>query len=136
MVKIDEVLMAPLFVAIWEDGQRHGLDGSGVCPEKFTPFIMDIFGKADSKVKVKLSLEESSKLPFNPSKCEARTYKEGYSVQCQFAPVSDGCLCTRHTNTLASIRKGGSSLDLPMGRYNSERPELSLDGKNNKISFS
>ena len=135
MGKIDQQLLMPLFCRIWEDGNSKGFAGDKDCPDSFNDIIQDIFGKGDSKVKVKMSFEESSKLPFNPQKCEARTYKEGYGVQCQFVPLNGGCLCTRHTNALASIRAKDKSLDLPMGRYNSERPNSSLDGKNQKISW-
>jgi hypothetical protein len=135
MIKIDQVALLPLFHAIWEDGNRKGGSGINDCPESFNDIITDIFGESDSKVKVKLSAEDSSKLSFNPSKCEARTYKEGYGVQCQFVPGKGECLCTRHTNALISIRSKDESLDLPMGRYNSERPNSSLDGKNQKISW-
>jgi len=80
------------------------------------------------------SFEDQSKLPFNPSKCEARILKDGYGIQCSRSRFSGGCLCKTHQDKFDSLSPG---LDIPFGRYNKDRPTHSLDLPNggNKIAW-
>ena len=67
------------------------------------------------------------KAPFNPSKCEARLEKHGYGIQCTRSPFGNGCLCKTHQNLFDKLPEGK---DLPYGRFNQPRPDVTLD--NNK----
>jgi len=137
MPNLDHKVLLPLFAKIWLAGN---LSETRDPPEDYYSFIDECFPQSSDKsksrnVKVKLDPESASKLPFDSSKCEARTYKEGYGVQCQFVRVDGECLCTRHMNTLIKIKKECSTFDLPMGRYNSDRPTNSLDGSDRNIAW-
>ena len=82
-----------------------------------------------------VSYEEMEKLPFNPLKCEARLEKHGYAIQCTRNPFEGGCLCKTHMNQLSKVHKEcGEDKDLPYGRFNQSRPDVTLD-KGNPISW-
>jgi hypothetical protein len=79
------------------------------------------------------SPEHLSSLPFNAEKCEARILKDGYGVQCTRSPFESGCLCKMHQKKFDGLADG---LDVPFGRFNKDRPLLSLDKEEgNKIAW-
>jgi hypothetical protein len=124
-----KIRFTPEFLAACELLWRDGFD-KGVCGEDDFPDFKSFFVSA-TKVKEDPSLEESSKLPFNPSKCEARLEKHGWAIQCTRSPFEDGCLCKTHQNMLSKLDEGK---DIPYGRFNQERPDKTLD-KGNTIKW-
>ena len=80
---------------IWRDGFNKGVNGEDELPD-FKVFFND----TNTKLKEEPSYEELEKLPFNPSKCEARVEKFGFAIQCTRTPFGSGCLCKIHQNML------------------------------------
>ena len=111
--------------AVWRDGFTKGVDGRDEIP---------IFGDLYPEVKDSAdSPEHLASLPFNADKCEARILKDGYGVQCTRSPFEGGCLCKMHQKKLDGLDDG---LDIPFGRFNKDRPLLSLDKEEgNKIAW-
>ena len=112
--------------SLWRDGFTKGVNGEDEFPD-FKIFFKD----TNTKVKEDPSYEEMEKLPFNPSKCEARIEKHGYAIQCTRNPFEGGCLCKTHQNILNKLPEGK---DIPYGRFNQPRPDITLD-KGNPISW-
>ena len=112
--------------ALWRDGFNKGVNGEDNFPD-FKNFFID----ANTKVKEEPSYEELEKLPFNPSKCEARVEKFGFAIQCTRTPFEFGCLCKTHQNMLDKLSQGK---DIPYGRFNQPRPDVTLD-KGNPIKW-
>jgi hypothetical protein len=106
---------------IWRDGFNKGINGDDELPD-FKEFFKDT--KSKIKVKEEPSYAELEKLPFNPSKCEARVEKFGYAIQCTRSPFGGGCLCKTHQNMLDKLPEGK---DIRYGRFNQARPDLTLD---------
>ena len=92
------IRFTPEFLAacelLWRDGFDKGVGGEDDFPD-FKSFFVSA-----TKVKEDPSLEESSKLPFNATKCEARLEKHGWAIQCTRSPFEGGCLCKTHQNML------------------------------------
>jgi len=124
---------------LWRDGFDKGVDGDDDYPEfsqYFPQTCLPVAPKNSSpQKKGDVSYEELEKLPFNPLKCEARLEKHGYAIQCTRNPFEGGCLCKTHMNQLSKVHKeGGEGKDLPYGRFNQPRPDVTLD-KGNPISW-
>jgi len=99
--------------AIWKDGYAKGVDGRDEFPN-YDDLWVEVKDSEESP-------ERLASLPFNPSKCDARLYKEGWGVQCSRVPLDGGCLCMMHQKKLDVLDTG---LDLPHGRFSGERPLL------------
>jgi len=100
----------------WRDGFVKGQDGRDDMP---------VFATLDPRgAAVKVSHEEASVLPFDDSHCCARMFKGGFGVQCTRGPLDDHDFCKIHQKKFDSL---GDGLDVPFGRYNGERPTVSLD---------
>lgn len=112
--------------SLWRDGFTKGVNGDDDFPD-FKSFFKD----TNTKIKEEPSYEEMEKLPFNPSKCEARVEKHGFAIQCTRSPFGVGCLCKTHQNMLDKLPEGK---DIPYGRFNQPRPDITLD-KGNPISW-
>ena len=123
-MKLTQEIVDQWLESAWRDGFNKGVNGEDNIPD---------FKSLMPSLKT-TSFEESSKLPFNPSKCEARVLKDGYGVQCSRSPFGDGCLCKTHQKKFDGLADG---LDIPFGRYNKERPTHSLDlpDGGNKIAW-
>ena len=106
---------------LWRDGFDKGVNGGDEHPD-FKKFFMDTC----PKVKEEPSYAELQALPFNPSKCEARVEKFGYSIQCTRSPFNGGCLCKTHQNMFDKLPKGEGK-DIRYGRFNQPRPDKTLD---------
>ena len=104
---------------LWRDGYNKGVNGEDDYPD-FKTF----FSGKENKIKEEPSYAELEKLPFNPSKCEARVEKFGYAIQCTRSPFAGGCLCKTHQNMLDKLPEGK---DIRYGRFNQSRPEKTLD---------
>ena len=95
----------------WRDGFSKGVDGRDEMPK---------WSDLDPReVKNKVDPEYASQLPFNPEKCCARKFVDGYGVQCTFSHLDGAVFCTRHQTKFDGLPEG---LDVPFGRYNAERP--------------
>jgi len=112
--------------SLWRDGFTKGVNGDDDFPD-----FKSFFANTNTKVKEEPSYEEMEKLSFNPSKCEARVEKHGYAIQCTRNPFEGGCLCKTHQNMLNKLPEGK---DIPYGRFNQARPDITLD-KGNPISW-
>jgi len=110
--------------SLWRDGYNKGTNAEENLPD------FKIFFNND-KIKEEPSFQEMENLPFNPSKCEARLEKHGYAIQCTRSPFSGGCLCKTHQNMFDKLPEGK---DIPYGRFNKPRPDVTLD-KGNPISW-
>ena len=104
---------------LWRDGFNKGVNGDDDYPD-FKTF----FSGKQNKIKEEPSYAELEKLPFNPSKCEARVEKFGYAIQCTRSPFGGGCLCKTHQNMLDKLPEGK---DIRYGRFNQPRPDKTLD---------
>ena len=104
--------------AVWRDGYQKGVDGRDDMPDfqDFDPRIKD-----GTCVKV----DHSVLAPFNPCKCAARTYKDGYPVQCSRAHQDGERFCKTHLDKYNTAQEQG--LDLRFGHYDGERPTHWLD---------
>ena len=109
---------------LWRDGYNKGTNAEENLPD------FKIFFNND-KIKEEPSFQEMENLPFNPSKCEARLEKHGYAIQCTRSPFPGGCLCKTHQNMFDKLPEGK---DIPYGRFNKPRPDVTLD-KGNPISW-
>ena len=124
---------------LWRDGYDKGVNGDDDYPDisqYFPETCLPVAPKPSSpQKKGDVSYEEMEKLPFNPLKCEARLEKHGYAIQCTRNPFEGGCLCKTHMNQLSKVHKEcGEDKDLPYGRFNQSRPDVTLD-KGNPISW-
>lgn len=104
--------------AVWRDGFQKGVDGRDEIPDfqDFDPRIKD-----GTCVKVDHSVLAS----FNPCKCAARTYKDGYPVQCSRAHQDGERFCKTHLDKYNKAKQLG--FDLRFGHYDGERPTHWLD---------
>ena len=104
--------------AVWRDGYQKGVDGRDDMPDfqDFDPRIKD-----GTCVKV----DHSVLAPFNPCKCAARTYKDGYPVQCTRAHQDGERFCKTHLDKYNKAQEQG--FDLRFGHYDGERPTHWLD---------
>ena len=105
--------------SLWRDGYTKGVNGEDDFPD-----FKSFFENTKTKVKAEPSYEELEKLPFNPSKCEARVEKFGFAIQCTRSPFGGGCLCKTHQNMLDKLPQGK---DIRYGRFNQPRPDVTLD---------
>lgn len=106
---------------LWRDGFDKGVNGEDEHPD-FKKFFMDTC----PKIKEEPSYADLQALQFNPSKCEARVEKFGYSIQCTRSPFNGGCLCKTHQNMFDKLPKGEGK-DIRYGRFNQPRPDKTLD---------
>ena len=105
--------------AAWRDGfSKRG--GEDVIPDFTT---LDPRGPDDGK---KLSPSEAQVAEYNPCKCGARMFREGYGVQCSRKPFGNGLLCKTHQKV---IDEQSPEYDLAFGWFNKERPDHHLDHK-------
>ena len=111
---------------LWQDGFDKGVNGEDEHPD-FKSFFIDTC----PKVREEPSFEEMENLPFNPTKCEARVEKHGYAIQCTRSPFGTGCLCKTHQKMFDKLPEGK---DIPYGRFNKPRPDVTLD-KGNPIAW-
>ena len=81
----------------------------------------------------KVSMDSSS-LPFDESRCDARVWNGGYGGQCSKAHA-EGCrFCPLHEKQLEkSLASGGT--DLRCGCWSKDRPSRTLDGKDEAIKW-
>ena len=107
---------------IWRDGYNKGINGEDDYPD-FKAF----FSSIAPKPKGADTYEELEKLPFNPSKCEARIEKFGFAIQCSCSISQGNPLCKTHQNILDRLPPGK---DIPYGRFNKPRPDFTLDQGN------
>jgi hypothetical protein len=114
--KLTQKVVLQWLESAWRDGFVKGQDGRDDMPDFAT---LDPRGAA-----VKVSHEEASVLPFDESHCCARMFKGGFGVQCTRGPLDDHDFCKIHQKKFDSL---GDGLDVPFGRYNGERPTISLD---------
>lgn len=125
---------------LWRDGYDKGVvNGDDDYPDisqYFPDTCLPVAPKSSSaQKKDDVSYEEMEKLSFNSLKCEARLEKHGYAIQCTRNPFEGGCLCKTHMNQLSKVHKEcGEDKDLPYGRFNQVRPDVTLD-KGNPISW-
>ena len=77
---------------------------------------------------------DSSSLPFDESRCDARVWNGGYGAQCSKAHA-EGCrFCPLHNKQLEkSLSSGGT--DLRCGCWSKDRPLRTLDGKDEPIKW-
>jgi len=118
-VKLTQKMLNTWLEAAWRDGfNRRGGDEN--LPDFST---LDPRGPEDGK---KLSPSEAQVAEYNPCKCGARMFREGFGVQCSRKPFGDGQLCKTHQKV---IDEQPSEFDLPFGWFNKERPNQHLDQK-------
>lgn len=120
---------------IWRDGFNKGVNGEDDYPD-FKSFFSSFdfktfFSSNDTKIKEEPSYAELEKKPFDPTRCEARIEKHGYAIQCTRSPLNGGCLCGLHQNMVNKLPEGK---DIPYGRFNQPRPDITLD-KGNPIKW-
>lgn len=104
--------------AVWRAGCEMGIDGLN-CPPEFSdldPRLTD--GSATKPDYTELA-------PFNSCKCAARTYKDGYPVQCSRSHLEGQRFCKTHHEKFNKSQEQG--LDLRFGHYDGERPTHWLD---------
>jgi len=111
---------------IWRDGFNKGVNG-----EDDHPDFKSFFSSNDTKIKEEPSYAELEQKPFDPTRCEARIEKHGYAIQCTRSPLNGGCLCGLHQNMVNKLPEGK---DIPYGRFNQPRPDITLD-KGNPIKW-
>ena len=120
---------------IWRDGFNKGVNGEDDFPDFKTFFssfdFKTLFSSIDTKIKQEPSYAELEKKPFDVTKCEARIEKHGYAIQCTRSPLNGGCLCGLHQNMVNKLSEGK---DIPYGRFNQPRPDITLD-KGNPIKW-
>ena len=114
MAKLTQSVVNEWLEAAWRDGFAKGVDGTDEIPDFKT-----LDPRGDSVDKKKSDPEEASKLPFNPCKCSARTYKSGFGVQCTRAATC-GDFCKTHQKHLDALEPG--VVGLKFGRYDEDRP--------------
>jgi len=119
-VKITQKMLDSWLEAAWRDGFTKGVDGEDSIPDFST---LDPRGPEDGK---KLPPSEAQVADYNPCKCGARMFREGFGVQCSRKPFGDGLLCKTHQKV---IDEQSSEFDLPFGWFNKERPSHHLDEK-------
>ncbi|MAD58532.1 MAG: hypothetical protein CMK44_08180 [Porticoccus sp.] len=122
-VKLTQEMLNTWLEAAWRDGFSKGVDGEDSIPEFST---LDPRGPDDGK---KLSPSEAQVAQYNPCKCGARMFREGFGIQCSRKPFGDGLLCKTHQKV---IDEQPSEYDLPFGWFNKERPTHHLDQKQHK----
>ena len=111
---------------LWRDGFNKGVSGEDDYPD-----FKSFFSSNDTKVKEEPSYAELEKKPFDSTRCEARIEKHGYAIQCTRSPLNGGCLCGLHQNMVNKLPEGK---DIPYGRFNQPRPDVTLD-KGNPIKW-
>ena len=119
-IKLTQKMLNTWLEAAWRDGFTKGVDGEDSIPDFST---LDPRGPEDGK---KLSPSEAQVAEYNPCKCGARMFREGFGVQCSRKPFGDGLLCKTHQKV---IDEQPSEFDLPFGWFNKERPSHHLDQK-------
>ena len=122
-VKLTQEMLDTWLEAAWRDGFSKGVDGEDSIPDFST---LDPRGPDDGK---KLSPSEAQVAEYNPCKCGARMFREGFGIQCSRKPFGDGLLCKTHQKV---IDEQPSEYDLPFGWFNKERPTHHLDQKQHK----
>lgn len=122
-VKLTQEMLDTWLEAAWRDGFSKGVDGEDSIPDFST---LDPRGPDDGK---KLSPSEAQVAEYNPCKCGARMFREGFGIQCSRKPFGDGLLCKTHQKV---IDEQPSEFDLPFGWFNKERPTHHLDQKQHK----
>ena len=124
-IKLTQELVDSWLELAWRDGFKKGVEGDDEIPD-----FKQLLPEQDVS-----DAEFQSKLPFNPSKCEARILKDGFGVQCSRSPFNGGCMCKKHQDMFDALPD--RCLDIPFGRYNKERPTHSLDKPDggNKIAW-
>ena len=107
--------------AVWRDGFAKGVDGRDELPDfaDFDPRLTD--GSATKPDYTELA-------PFNTCKCAARTYKDGYPVQCSRSHLEGQRFCKTHQEKFNKAQEQG--LDLRFGHYDGDRPTHWLDKTN------
>ena len=128
-IKLTQKMLNTWLEAAWRDGFTKGVDGEDSIPDFST---LDPRGPDDGK---KLSPSEAQVSEYNPCKCGARMFREGFGVQCSRKPFEEGLLCKTHQKV---IDNQPSEYDLPFGWFNKERPTHHLDQKqhNKPIAWS
>jgi len=119
-VKLTQKMLNSWLEAAWRDGFSKGVDGEDSIPEFSS---LDPRGPEDGK---KIDPAEAQLAEYNPCKCGARMFREGFGVQCSRKPFGDGLLCKTHQKV---IDGQPSEFDLPFGWFNKERPMQHLDQK-------
>ena len=119
-IKITQKMLNTWLESAWRDGFSKGVEGEDSIPDFTT---LDPRGPEDGK---KLLPSEAQVAEYNPCKCGARMFREGFGVQCSRKPFGDGLLCKTHQKV---IDEQPSEFDLPFGWFNKERPDQHLDQK-------
>jgi hypothetical protein len=111
--------------AVWRDGFQKGGDGRAmglVVPDEI-PDFQDFDPRIKDGTCVKV--DHSVLAQFNHCKCAARTYKDGYPVQCSRAHLDGDRFCKTHLDKYNKAQEQG--FDLRFGHYDGERPTHWLD---------
>ena len=119
-IKLTQKMLNTWLEAAWRDGFSKGVDGDDSIPEFSS---LDPRGPEDGK---KLQPSEAQSAPFNPCKCGARMFRDGFGVQCSRKPFEGGLLCKTHQKV---VDEQPSEFDLPFGWFEKERPTHHLDQK-------
>jgi len=125
MKKPTDQQMKQWLEAVWRDGFQKGVDGRGT--GLGVPDDMPDFQDFDPRIKdgSSVKVDHSVLAPFNPCKCAARTYKDGYPVQCSRAHQDGERFCKTHLDKYNTAQEMG--LNLRFGHYDGERPTHWLD---------
>ena len=73
----------------------------------------------------KINAEERSQLQYDPCKCDARVWNEGFGAQCSRKKVDGEILCVSCLKKHEDLESKG--LNLAFGLVTDERPTISLD---------
>jgi len=73
----------------------------------------------------KINAEERSQLQYDPCKCDARVWNEGFGAQCSRKKVDGEILCVSCLKKHEDLESKG--LNLTFGLVTDERPTISLD---------
>lgn len=119
-IKLTQKMLDTWLEAAWRDGFSKGVDGDDCIPEFSS---LDPRGPEDGK---KLQPSEAQGAPFNPCKCGARMFRDGFGVQCSRKPFEGGILCKTHQKV---VDEQPPEFDLPFGWFEKERPTHHLDQK-------
>ena len=111
-------------------GYQAAMDGSGTggIPTDIDVSIFDPRKNGETSQitkRGKINAEERSHLEYDPCKCDARVWNEGFGAQCSRKKVDGEILCVSCLKKHEDLESKG--LNLPFGLITDERPTISLD---------
>jgi hypothetical protein len=110
--------------SVWRDGFDKGVDGRDELPD-FADFDPRLSDGSSTKP------DYSELAQFNPCKCGARTYKDGYPVQCSRSHLDGEFYCKTHLKKFNDAQ--GTGFNLRFGQYDGDRPTHWLDKSDGAI---